>query len=77
MEQEFKHKIKNKNGLLKDGYKETPFFQPKLTVNPPNVVYEQEADAIADKVVIMPSNEHSFFSPTPHSLVTAQRKCEG
>jgi Domain of unknown function (DUF4157)/OmpA family len=32
------------------------FFQPKLTINQPNDVYEQEADPVADKVMRM---EHS------------------
>ena len=27
------------------------FIQPKLTINQPNDVYEQEADAMADKVM--------------------------
>lgn len=30
-----------------------PFFQPKLTINQPNDIYEQEADAMADKVMRM------------------------
>ena len=32
------------------------FFQPKLTINPPNDIYEQEADAMADKVMRIPTN---------------------
>ena len=51
------------------------FFQPKLTINQPNDVYEQQADHMADKVMRMPSsliNTDSFFKP----LTTAiQRKC--
>ena len=49
------------------------FFQPKLTINQPNDVYEQEADAMADKVMRMPdslSNNNSFFKPS-----TILRKC--
>ena len=33
----------------------TPFFQAKLTVNEPGDEYEQEADAVADKVMRMPN----------------------
>ena len=29
-------------------------MQPKLTINPPNDVYEQEADRVADEVMRMP-----------------------
>lgn len=52
------------------------FFQPKLAINQPNDIYEQEADAMADKVMRMPDNESkqlSFFKPAISSL---QRKCE-
>lgn len=52
------------------------FFQPKLSVNQPNDVYEQEADAVADKVMRMadPSsfNTGSFFKP---GITAVQRKC--
>jgi hypothetical protein len=52
------------------------FFQPKLTINQPNDVYEHEADAMAEHV--MQSNNHSqnqntFFKP---SISSVQRKCE-
>jgi hypothetical protein len=46
-----------------------PFFQPKLSVNQLNDAdsypYEQEADAMSDKVIGMktPSTEQTFFSP--------------
>lgn len=52
-----------------------PLIQPKLTINEPNDVYEQEADAMADKVMRMPANENvqqSFFKPVVTSI---QRKC--
>ncbi len=51
------------------------FFQPKLTINQPNDIYEQEADAIADKVMRMPSNknENTFFKPA--NISSLQRKC--
>ncbi len=52
-----------------------PFFQPKLTINRPNDVYEQEADAVADKVMRMsdPAGSNNlFFKPAISSI---QRKC--
>ena len=52
-----------------------PFFQPKLSINQPNDVYEQEADAVADKVMRMPDpsiNSNSFFKP---AITSIQRKC--
>ncbi|CAN5484878.1 hypothetical protein BH09BAC6_BH09BAC6_01760 [soil metagenome] len=51
------------------------FFQPKLSINQPNDVYEQEADHMADKVMRMadPSaSQNSFFKPAINSV---QRKC--
>jgi hypothetical protein len=52
--------------------KATPFFQPKLTINQPNDVYEQEADAMADKVMRM---EQPGVQLKPLSISTVQRKC--
>ncbi|MDB5133750.1 MAG: hypothetical protein JWP37_353 [Mucilaginibacter sp.] len=52
------------------------FFQPKLTVNQPNDVYEQEADTMADRVMRMPDTENTkqpFFKPV---LTSIQRKCK-
>ncbi len=52
------------------------FFQPKLTVNQPNDIYEQEADAMADRVMRMPDpaiNDHAFFKPAQANI---QRKCQ-
>jgi len=52
-----------------------PVIQPKLSVNEPNDVYEQEADAMAGKIMRMPDhigNDHSFFRPAVSSI---QRKC--
>ncbi len=52
------------------------FFQPKLSINQPNDVYEQEADAMADKVMRMPdteNNQHGFFSP---AITSISRKCQ-
>lgn len=48
------------------------FFQPKLTVGPSNDVYEQEADAVADKVMGMGDHEQI---QTKISLLDIQRKC--
>ncbi|TWJ02464.1 uncharacterized protein DUF4157 [Mucilaginibacter frigoritolerans] len=52
------------------------FFQPKLTINQPNDIYEQEADHMADKVMRMadPSaNQNTFFKPAVNHV---QRKCQ-
>jgi hypothetical protein len=52
------------------------FFQPKLTVNQPNDVYEQEADHTADKVMRMTDpaiNQNAFFKPAINHV---QRKCQ-
>jgi len=48
------------------------FFQPKLSINQPNDVFEQEADHVAEQVMSRnaPSSKPSFFSP-----VAIQRKC--
>ncbi len=51
------------------------FFQPKLTINQPNDIYEQEADAMAEKVMRMPdpaTNDNLFFKP---AISTIQHKC--
>jgi len=55
----------------------TPFFspvviQPKLTIGPPNDSYEQEADAMAEKVMRMADKD---VSPTPVPPVVIQKKC--
>ena len=51
------------------------FFQPKLSINAPNDIYEQEADAVAEKVVQSKSIQQSdtFFKPV--SISSIQRKC--
>ncbi|WPU91354.1 DUF4157 domain-containing protein [Mucilaginibacter sabulilitoris] len=52
------------------------FFQPKLSINKPNDVYEQEVDHMADKVMRMPDpiqTERAFFSPALNGI---QRKCQ-
>ena len=51
------------------------FFQPKLTINQPGDSYEQEADAVADKVMRMTDKDivqAKFFQP---AISTVQRKC--
>ncbi|MDQ2752855.1 MAG: DUF4157 domain-containing protein [Bacteroidota bacterium] len=53
-----------------------PIIQPKLTINQPNDIYEQEADSMADKVMRMPINNQPFFSPQPLSISKLQRKCQ-
>ena len=57
------------------GPAKTPFLQPKLSVNTPGDQYEQEADAMADKVMRMPVNDQPFFSPNPAGISHVQRKC--
>ena len=53
------------------------FFQPKLTINKRNDIYEQEADAMADRVMRMPvNNEQPFFSPKPIPASGLQRTCD-
>src|SRR5882757_6010418 len=64
--------VKTNNLSYKDGHRS--FFQPKLTVNQPNDIYEQEADSMADRVMRMSdpiSNERAFFKPA----TAIQRKC--
>src|SRR5690349_8850368 len=68
----------NNNALVsvnKAGSFFSPVIQPKLTINQPNDIYEQEADAMADKVMSMPDpsiNYNLFFKPTVSAI---QRKC--
>ena len=53
-----------------------PFFQPKLTVNTPGDAYEQEADAVAERVMGMQSGEVAqpqALSLTP--VAPIQRQC--
>ncbi len=70
----FNYSAKNKISPLADIKSNAIFFQPKLSINQPNDIYEQEADAMADKVMRMPDNEVSnkFFKP---ALTSVQRKC--
>jgi hypothetical protein len=48
--------------------------QPKLTINQPNDIYEQEADAVADKVMRMTdTTQTNFFKPVVPYI---SRKCD-
>ncbi len=51
-------------------------IQPKLSVNQPGDIYEQEADAIADKVVNMVSPANLQPLNFLHANYHAQRKCK-
>ncbi|HZY35744.1 MAG TPA: DUF4157 domain-containing protein [Mucilaginibacter sp.] len=56
-----------------------PFFQAKLTVNQPGDAYEQEADAMADKVMRMTDssfNQNVFFKPAINHVNRKCRECE-
>lgn len=61
--------------------KDRSFFKPtvqsKLSINQPNDIYEQEADAVAEKVMRMPvvNTEPAFFSPKQLTVTPVQRKC--
>jgi hypothetical protein len=73
----------NNKAQIKKGASQTkklgkPFFQPKLSINQPNDIYEQEADAIAEKIMRKPAieNEPTFFSPKPLTVTPVQRKCD-
>lgn len=63
------------SGLLYKGKKAGPLIQPKLTINTPGDVYEQEADAMADRVMRMPMRV-SETKPV-NGLIgrSVQRKC--
>ncbi len=53
-------------------------IQPKFTINNPGDVYEQEADAMAEKVMRMPfESRQGGMPPCPTSIIGAsiQRKC--
>lgn len=63
------------SGAKKAQAKPQAFFQPKLTVNEPGDVYEQEADAMADRVMRMTganAGGDAFFKPS----YVIQRKCQ-
>ena len=61
---ESKKHIDTKTGIKNAGNAGNIFFQPKLSINQPNDVYEQEADATAGKVMqASSSSQQTFFSP--------------
>lgn len=62
------------NILNKNTSGNTIFFQPKLTINAPSDQYEQEANAMAERVIRMPINDQPFFSPKPLSISHVQCK---
>lgn len=66
---------KHQETTANTGAKAGLFFQPKLTVNAPNDRYEQEADAMADRVMRMkdPTTSDAFFTP---AVLPIQRKCK-
>ncbi len=53
-----------------------PLIQPKLTINQPNDVYEQEADAMADKVVQTGQSGKAAHTITGNKDIFLQRKCK-
>lgn len=65
----------NKDGIKNNsGHFFGPLIQPKLTINQPGDVYEQEADAVADKVMLMKDlHRQLFFNPVSQ----VQKKCTG
>ncbi|CAN5180822.1 hypothetical protein BH09BAC6_BH09BAC6_30940 [soil metagenome] len=66
----------DQNGPVHSPGCKVPFFQPKLTINQPNDVYEQEADHMADKVMRMADPaavQPGFFKPATNAV---QRKCQ-
>jgi hypothetical protein len=54
-----------------------PLIQPKLTINQPNDIYEQEADAVAERIMRIPDTKTkpTFFQPKPLPTTPVQRKC--
>lgn len=66
--------IEFQNQTRRNVQKNLSFFQPKLSINTPGDVHEQEADAMADKVMRMkiPQKTDTFFKP---AISTVQRKC--
>jgi uncharacterized protein DUF4157 len=72
--------LTNKEKPLQRAKRNSLFFQPKLAVNQPNDMYEQQADAVADKVMRMPAtplgpvvHDKHFFHHTivnPRNTIT-------
>jgi len=66
------------NGTFFGGSGGASFFQAKLTVNQPGDKYEQEADAVAEKVVnkIGTGTGAESIQPAPPTISRVQRKTE-
>ncbi len=64
------------NEIISSHGKTSGFFQPKYAINAPNDMYEQEADAVAEKVILSKHIDlgETFFKPVTISSI--QRKCE-
>lgn len=46
--------------------KSNTFFQPQLSINQPNDIYERQADAMTERIMRMPDNataSQPFFKP--------------
>ncbi|MEO6232015.1 MAG: DUF4157 domain-containing protein [Ferruginibacter sp.] len=63
---------KSKSSFFGSSKSTASFIQPKLTINAPNDQYEQEADAMADKVMRM---EKPGVQLKPLPITAMQRKC--
>jgi len=72
----YTHERSNSTSITKQSKPQSFFspatIQPKLTINPPNDIYEQQADAMAEKVMRMPAGGNAFFKSSSNSI---QRKC--
>ncbi len=51
-----------------------PFFQPKLTISEPGDAYEQEADAVVDKVMRMSDSATAPINDKASAQTNLQRK---
>jgi hypothetical protein len=67
----------NKASRTAAAQKQPPRIQPKLMVNAPGDRYEQEADAMAERVMRMPESKPQPLRPTATGLIarSIQRKC--
>jgi hypothetical protein len=76
MSERIKMNIPGKNASTTAGKKRDMFFlQARLSINPSNDIYEQEADAMADKAMRMTDSDIGqtrFFKPV---VLPIQRKC--
>lgn len=66
------NKQKANNTFFGTNKRANSFIQPKLTINQPNDPYEQEADAMADKVMRM---KQPGIQLKPMPISSVQRKC--